>query len=100
MIGEIEEFVTGRPAAAVSDRILATVLFSDIVGSTDRAVELGDRRWRELLGQYRRLVERELARYGGRLVKWTGDGVLATFDGPARAVRSAFAIRAGACSRA
>ena len=96
MIDEIEEFVTGRPAAAVSDRILATILFSDIVGSTDRAVELGDRRWRELLGQYGRLVERELARYGGRLVKWTGDGVLATFDGPARAVRSALAIRARA----
>ena len=96
MIDEIEEFVTGRPAAAVSDRILATILFSDIVGSTDRAVELGDRRWRELLGEYGRLVERELARYGGRLVKWTGDGVLATFDGPARAVRSALAIRARA----
>jgi pimeloyl-ACP methyl ester carboxylesterase/DNA-binding CsgD family transcriptional regulator len=93
MIDEIEEFVTGRPPAAVPDRMLATVLFGDIVGSTARAAELGDRRWRELLGQYLRLVERELARYGGRLVKWTGDGVLATFDGPARAVRSALAIR-------
>jgi class 3 adenylate cyclase len=96
MIDAIEEFVTGRPPAAVSDRVLATVFFSDIVGSTDRAVDLGDRRWRELLGQYGRLVERELARHGGRLVKWTGDGVLATFDGPARAVRSALAIRARA----
>ena len=96
MIDEIEEFVTGRPPVAVSDRILATVLLSEIVVSTDRAVALGDRRWRELLGQYGRLVERELAHYGGRLVKWTGGGVPATFDGPARAVRSALAIRARA----
>jgi class 3 adenylate cyclase len=94
MLGAIEEFVTGRPAAAVSDRVLATVLFNDIVRSTARAAEVGDRRWRELLGQYRRLVERELVRFRGRLVKWTGDGVLATFDGPARAVRCALAIRA------
>jgi class 3 adenylate cyclase/DNA-binding CsgD family transcriptional regulator len=96
MLREIEEFVTGRPAAAVSDRVLATVLFNDIVGSTDHAAELGDRRWRELLGQYQRLIERELVRFRGRLVKWTGDGALATFDGPARAVRCALAIRAGA----
>jgi class 3 adenylate cyclase/DNA-binding CsgD family transcriptional regulator len=96
MIGAIEEFVTGRPAAAVSDRILATVLLTDIVRSTDRAAALGDRRWRELLGQYRRLAERELIRFRGRLVNWTGDGVLATFDGPARAVQCALAMRAGA----
>jgi class 3 adenylate cyclase len=96
MLGEIEEFVTGRPAAPVSDRVLATVLFSDIVRSTERAATLGDRRWRQLLGQYQRLTERELARFRGRLVKWTGDGVLATFDGPARAVRCALAIRTGA----
>jgi class 3 adenylate cyclase/DNA-binding CsgD family transcriptional regulator len=96
MIGEIEEFVTGRPAAAVSDRVLATVLFNDIVGSTQRAAELGDSVWRELLGRYQRVIERELAHFRGRLVKWTGDGVLATFDGPARAVRCALAIRAGA----
>ena len=96
MIGAIEEFVTGRPAAAVSDRVLATILLTDIVRSTDRAAELGDRRWRELLDQYRRLVDRDLARFRGRLVKWTGDGVLATFDGPARAVRCALEIRAGA----
>jgi pimeloyl-ACP methyl ester carboxylesterase/DNA-binding CsgD family transcriptional regulator len=96
MLHEIEEFVTGRPAAAVRDRMLATVMFNDIVGSTGRAGAVGDRRWRELLGQYRRLVERELVRFRGRLVKWTGDGVLATFDGPARAVRCALAIRAGA----
>jgi pimeloyl-ACP methyl ester carboxylesterase/DNA-binding CsgD family transcriptional regulator len=97
MIDEIEEFVTGRPAASVHDRMLATILFADIVRSTDRAAELGDRRWRELLGQYGRLVERELTRYRGQRVKWIGDGVLATFDGPARAVRSALAIRA--CAR-
>ena len=96
MIDEIEEFVTGRPVAAVCDRMLATILFTDIVESTDRAAELGDRRWRELLGQYVRLVERELARNRGRLVVRSGDGVLATFDGPARAVRSALAIRASA----
>ena len=76
--------------------MLATILFADIVGSTDRAAELGDRRWRELLAQYERLVERDLERYGGRLVGWTGDSVLATFDGPARAVRAALAIRATA----
>jgi class 3 adenylate cyclase len=98
MIDEIEEFVTGRPPAAVGNRMLVTVLFTDIVRSTDRAAELGDRRWGELLGQYERLVERELARNRGRLVKSTGDGALATFDGPARAVRSALAIRAGARS--
>ena len=96
MIDEIEEFLTGRPPVVVRDRILATVLFTDIVRSTDLAAEFGDRRWRELLGLYKRLVERELARYRGRLVKWTGDGVLATFDGPARAVRSALAMRASA----
>ena len=96
MIDEIEEFVTGRPAAPVRDRMLATILVADIVGSTDRAAELGDRRWRELLGQFGRLVERELTRYRGQRVKWIGDGVLATFDGPARAVRSALAIRARA----
>jgi pimeloyl-ACP methyl ester carboxylesterase/DNA-binding CsgD family transcriptional regulator len=96
MIGEIEEFVTGRPPVVVRDRILATVVFNDVSRSTELAAELGDRRWRELLGVYKRLVERELARYRGRLVKWTGDGVLATFDGPARAVRSVLAIRASA----
>ena len=93
---EIEEFVTGRPAVTARDRMLATVLFTDIVASTERAAEFGDRHWRELLGQHERRVERELARHHGRLVKSIGDGVLATFDGPARAVRSALAIREGA----
>jgi class 3 adenylate cyclase len=95
MLDEVEEFVTGRPPAAAPERMLATVVFTDIVRSTERAAELGDRRWRELLGQHDRLVERELARYRGRLVKSTGDGVLATFDGPGRAVRFALAIREG-----
>jgi class 3 adenylate cyclase len=94
----IEEFVTGRPAVEARERMLATVLFTDIVASTERAVELGDRRWRELLAQHERLVERELVRHRGQLVKSTGDGALATFDGPARAVRSALAIREGACA--
>jgi class 3 adenylate cyclase/predicted esterase len=98
MIDEIEEFVTGRPPAVAADRMLLTVLFADIVRSTDRAAELGDRRWRELLAQFERVVERELARNRGRLVKTTGDGVLATFDGPARAVRAALAIRDAARS--
>jgi class 3 adenylate cyclase len=97
-IDEIEEFLTGRPPVVVHDRILSTVLFTDISRSTELASELGDRRWRELLGRYKRVVERELLRYRGRLVKWTGDGVLATFDGPARAVRSALAMRANAGS--
>jgi pimeloyl-ACP methyl ester carboxylesterase/DNA-binding CsgD family transcriptional regulator len=96
MIDAVEEFVTGRRPAVVRDRILATVLFTDIIRSTELAAALGDRRWRELLARYERLVEGELARYRGRLVKRLGDGVLATFDGPARAVRSALAIRAGA----
>ncbi|MGH2867027.1 MAG: alpha/beta fold hydrolase [Solirubrobacteraceae bacterium] len=96
MIDAVEEFVTGRRPAVVRDRVLATVLFTDIVRSTELASALGDRRWRELLGRYERLVERELARYRGRLVKRLGDGVLATFDGPARGVRSALAIRASA----
>ena len=96
MLDQVEEFVTGKPAAVVRDRMLATVLFTDIVRSTDRAAELGDRAWRELLAQFERVVERELARYRGRLENRTGDGVLATFDGPARAVRAALAIRDGA----
>jgi class 3 adenylate cyclase len=98
MVDEIEEFVTGRPPAAVVNRMLLTVLFVDIVRSTDRAAELGDRRWRELLTQFERVVERDLARNRGRLVNTTGDGMLATFDGPARAVRAALAIRDGARS--
>src|SRR5204862_2306655 len=96
MLDEVEEFVTCRPAAAVSERMLATVLFTDIVRSTEHAAALGDRRWRDLLTRHDRIVERELTRHRGRFVKSFGDAALATFDGPARAVRCALAIRDGA----
>jgi class 3 adenylate cyclase len=89
---EIEEFLTGARPVPEPDRVLATVLFTDIVGSTERAVELGDRRWRELLGSHDAAVRRELERFRGRVVDTAGDGFLATFDGPARAVRCALAI--------
>ena len=95
-IGEVEEFVTGTRSAPEADRVLASVLFTDIVDSTRRAVELGDREWRFLLNRHDALAERQVARYGGRLVKTTGDGILATFDGPARSVRCALAISDGA----
>jgi class 3 adenylate cyclase len=98
MLDAVEEFVTGRPAAAVRERLLATVLFTDIVRSTEHAAELGDRRWRELLTQHDRIVERELARHRGRHVKSFGDAVFASFDGPARAVRCALAVREGAAA--
>ena len=88
----VEEFLTGHRSAPVSDRILATVMFTDIVGSTERASELGDRRWRELLDEHERLTREQLERHQGREVKTTGDGVLATFDGPARAIRCATSI--------
>jgi class 3 adenylate cyclase/esterase/lipase len=88
----IEEFVTGlRPALDV-DRVLATVMFTDIVGSTRRAAELGDRAWRSLLEQHHDLVRREILRARGQEIKTLGDGFLATFDGPARAVRCALAV--------
>jgi class 3 adenylate cyclase len=97
-LDEIEEFLTGvRPHPAL-DRILATVLFTDIVGSTELAADLGDRRWRELLEQHNALVRRELARFRGRELGTAGDGFLATFDGPARAVACAVSIRD--CTRA
>jgi len=93
ILDEIEELVTGeRPAPGV-DRVLATVLFTDIVGSTDRARELGDRPWAELVGRHDAAVRRELQRFRGREVDTSGDGFLATFDGPARAIRCAVAAR-------
>jgi class 3 adenylate cyclase len=97
VIGEIEEFLTGARAAEDEelDRVLATVMFVDVVGSTERAAALGDGRWRELLESYYAVVRRELARFRGREVKTVGDGVLATFDGPARGIRAARAINAG-----
>jgi class 3 adenylate cyclase len=94
MLGEIEEFLTGVRPLPESDRVLATVLFTDIVTSTERSAEVGDRRWKDLLDQHDTLARRELERHRGRLVKNTGDGILATFDGPARAVRCAQAIAA------
>jgi class 3 adenylate cyclase len=93
LIDEMEEFLTGRTAIRASDRVLATVLFIDIVNSTRRAAELGDRRWRELLDRYERICRGQTERHRGRVVKMVGDGMLAAFDGPARAVRSAIAIR-------
>ena len=93
ILDEIEEFLTGARLGAQPDRALLTVMFTDIVGSTDRAVDLGDRRWRDLLDSHRMVVRRELARYRGNEVNTTGDGFLATFDGPARAIRCAIRIR-------
>ena len=88
----IEEFLTGARGSAVADRVLATVLFTDIVGSTEKAASLGDRRWRALLDDHHAMVRGILTRFRGREVKTTGDGFLATFDGPARGVRCARAI--------
>ena len=92
IVNEVREFVTGVREELETDRVLATVLFTDIVGSTDRAAEMGDRRWRELLDVHDELVRSRVLEFRGREVKNTGDGVLATFDGPARAIRSALAI--------
>jgi class 3 adenylate cyclase len=89
----IEEFLTGVRRAAEPTRVLATVLFTDIVGSTKQASRLGDRRWRELLNLHDELAGRLVEEFGGRLVKTTGDGVLATFDGPGRGIRCAAALR-------
>jgi class 3 adenylate cyclase len=88
-LGEIEEFLTGSRAAPEPDRILATVLFTDIVDSTKTASEQGDRQWRRLLEEHYELVRGALGRWRGREVKSIGDGFLATFDGPARGVRCA-----------
>ena len=90
---EIEEFLTGARHAPDPERVLATVMFSDIVDSTSRAAALGDRRWREQLESLEGLVGRHLTSHRGRAVKTMGDGFLATFDGPARAIRCAAAIR-------
>jgi class 3 adenylate cyclase len=92
---EIEEFLTGVRPAVEPERVLSTVLLTDIVGSTEKAVALGDRRWTALLESHDEVAAREIERHRGRRVKMTGDGVLATFDGPARAVRCATSIRDG-----
>ncbi len=96
IVDEVEEFLTGARHAAESDRILATVLFTDIVGSTARAVALGDRKWRDLLGEYYAFGRRELVRFRGNEVDTSGDGFFATFDGPARGIRCAMAMADGA----
>jgi class 3 adenylate cyclase len=92
-LDEIEEFLTGARSAALPERVLATVLFTDIVGSTAKAASMGDRAWRAALDAHDHAAADEIARHRGRVVKHVGDGVLATFDGPARAIRCARAIR-------
>lgn len=96
LVAEIQEFLTGTRPVAEPDRVLATILLTDIVGSTERAAELGDRAWRQLLERYNQLIRRELARFRGQEVDTAGDGFLATFDGPGRAVRCARAVLEGA----
>lgn len=93
LLDEVEEFLTGSRRSREGDRVLATVLFTDIVGSTERAAELGDWRWTRLLAEHHRLVRSELDRFRGNAVRTEGDGTLSSFDGPARAVRCACAIR-------
>jgi class 3 adenylate cyclase/pimeloyl-ACP methyl ester carboxylesterase len=87
--GEVEEFLTGQRHEHAVDRVLATVLFTDIVDSTRRATQLGDQRWRELLERHDEITRAEITRFQGRVIKHTGDGFLATFDGPTRALRCA-----------
>ena len=98
MLGDIEEFITGQREGAVGDleRVLATVLFTDIVDSTRRAAELGDQKWRSVLDSHDQLAKQTVERHRGTLVKTTGDGILATFDGPGRAVRCALAFASAA----
>jgi pimeloyl-ACP methyl ester carboxylesterase len=98
VVGEVEEFLTGARTGPDPDRILAAVMFTDIVGSTERTAELGDARWRALLEAHDAAVRRELVRFRGREVKTLGDGWLATFDGPARAIRCGQAIAQAAQS--
>ena len=93
ILDEIEEFLTGVRPHPAFDRVLATVLFTDIVGSTERAAELGDRRWKELLDQHNAVIRNELGRFRGRELSTAGDSFMATFDGPARAVACAASIR-------
>jgi class 3 adenylate cyclase len=93
ILAEIEEFVTGGGPSVRTDRALAAILFTDIVGSTERAAALGDRRWSSLLGSHDVVAQAIIDQHGGRLVKLTGDGVLAIFDGPGRAIQCGFALR-------
>ena len=92
ILDEVEEFVTGARRGQEPDRVLATVMFTDIVGATERAVALGDRRWRDLLDSHHTVIREQLTRFRGREIDTAGDGFLAAFDGPARGVRCAGAI--------
>jgi len=93
MLGPVEEFLTGGRVAPEVERVLATVLFADIVGATAIAEQLGDAAWRELLQRFHAVVRRELAHFRGRELDTAGDGFFASFEGPARGVRCAMAIR-------
>jgi class 3 adenylate cyclase len=95
MLAEMEEFLTGVRPAPAHDRVLATVMFTDIVESTRLAAEWGDARWRDFLERHRDLSRRQLGIHRGREVQMLGDGLFATFDGPARAIRCAVAIQEG-----
>ncbi|MBI5264458.1 MAG: adenylate/guanylate cyclase domain-containing protein [Bradyrhizobium sp.] len=95
VLNEVEEFLTGSRSAVEADRVLATVLFTDIVNSTKRAETIGDRAWHDLLDRHNAIVRRELLRHRGHEVRTLGDGFLATFDGPARSIRCALAINEG-----
>ncbi len=97
IVGDIEEFVTGRRELVVDEveRVLATVLFTDIVDSTRQAVSLGDSNWHRLLDEHDKLARRTVEQHRGRLIKMTGDGILATFDGPGRAIKCALALAGG-----
>ena len=93
LLAAVQEFLTGETPVLEADRVLATVLFIDIVQSTQRATAIGDTRWRDLVDNYQQQVGKEVARFGGRVVNTAGDGVFATFDGPARAIKCARAVR-------
>lgn len=99
ILAEVEEFVTGQRPAPEPDRVLATVLLTDLVGSTETAVRLGDARWRDLLEAHSDRVRKEIDRFRGRELDSAGDGFLSTFDGPARAVRAGLAIAAAAAEQ-
>jgi class 3 adenylate cyclase len=92
ILDEVEEFLTGIRRGSEQPRVLATVLFTDVVGSTERVAELGDRKWREILDQHHEIVRRQIEHFRGREIATAGDGFLATFDGPARAIRCASEI--------
>jgi hypothetical protein len=98
IVEEVEEFLTGAHTGAEFERILATLVFTDIVDSTSVAAQLGDRSWRDLLDQHNELVRGELGRFKGREIATTGDGFLATFDGPGKAVRCALSITGAAAT--